>query len=73
MTHIVAPQSRELRDRFEDDIEEVTAVPVLRSVLFRRLTHFETIAADKSHWGSQRISWDGFRNIEMHGTMIETP
>ncbi len=68
--HIVAPQSRELRDRFGDDIEEVTPVPALRSVLFRRLTHFETIAADNSRWCSQRISWDGFRNIEMQGTRI---
>jgi hypothetical protein len=34
------------------------------------LTHFETIAADNSRWCSQRISWDGFRNIDLRGTMI---
>jgi hypothetical protein len=68
--HIVAPRSRELRDRFGDDIEEVRPLPALRSILFRRLTHFETIAADNSRWCSQRISWDGFRNVDVRGTMI---
>jgi hypothetical protein len=68
--HIVAPQSRKLRDRLGDDIEQVTPLPALRSVLFRRLTHFETIAADNSHWCSPRISWDGFRDVTLRGTMI---
>jgi hypothetical protein len=68
--HIVAPRSRELRDRFGDDIEAVTPLPALRSVLFRRLTHFEIIAADNSRWCSERISWDGFRNVDLRGTVI---
>lgn len=68
--HIVEPESRALRARFGHDIQEVISLPSLRSVLFRGMTDFEAIEADDSHWRSPRISWDGFRNIEVRGTEI---
>jgi hypothetical protein len=68
--YIVEPESRALRGRFGGDIQQVISLPLLRSVIFQDATNFTSIAADNNGWRSPRISWDGFRNIEVHGTEL---
>jgi hypothetical protein len=62
---VVDPEKRAVRDRIAGSIEEVISLPSLGSVIFRGLTDFTAIKADNSGWLSPRISWDGFRNIEV--------
>ena len=38
--------------------------------MWQGLVDFEIIKADDSGWRSNRISWDGFRNVEVHGTEL---
>jgi hypothetical protein len=65
---IVDPERRAVLDRMAWDTEQVISVPSLRSVIFQRLTDFIAVGADNSGWLSPRISWDGFRNVEVRET-----
>jgi hypothetical protein len=64
---IVDPERRAVH-RMAWDTEQVISVPSLRSIIFQSLTDFIAVGADNSGWISQRISWDGFRNVEVHET-----
>jgi hypothetical protein len=66
----VDPERCAVIDRMAGDINQVISVPLLRSVVFQRLTDFIAIRGDNSGWYSPRISWDGFRNIEVHETEL---
>jgi len=68
---VVDPENRAIRDRIAVDVEEVIPLASLGSVIFRGLTDFTAIKADNSGWRSPRISWDGLRNIEVHGTELQ--
>src|SRR5258707_1083864 len=50
------------------DIKQVISIPSLGFVIFQGLIDFIAIGADNSGWLSPRISWDGFRNVEVHET-----
>ncbi|WP_156162860.1 hypothetical protein [Bradyrhizobium sp. LTSP857] len=63
---IVDPEHRVVRDHFASDIKEIFPLPSIGSIAFRRLTNFIALKADNSKWDSPRISWDDFRNIEVH-------
>ncbi|MBK3659934.1 hypothetical protein JJE66_01515 [Bradyrhizobium diazoefficiens] len=63
---ILDPERRIVLDRIAGDIKQVISVSSLGSVVFQRLTDFIAIRDDNSGWHSPRISWDGFRNIEVH-------
>jgi len=63
--YVVKPENRAVRNRIAVDIEKVIPLPSLGSVIFQGLTDFTAIKADNSGWLSPRISWDGFRNIEV--------
>jgi hypothetical protein len=67
---VVDPDSRTIRNRIARDVEEAIALPSLGSVIFRCLVDFEMVKADNSGWRSPRISWDGLRNVEVHGTEL---
>jgi hypothetical protein len=64
-TWIVYPDNPAVRNRIAWDTAEVIPLPSLGSVIFQGLTDFTAIKADNSGWRSPRISWDGFRNIEV--------
>lgn len=66
----VDPERRAVVDRMAGDIEQVIPVPLLGFVVFQRSTDFIAIGSDNSGWDSPRISWDGFRNIEVRGTEL---
>jgi hypothetical protein len=65
---IVDPERRAILDSIAWDTDQVFSIPSLRLVIFQRLTDFIAIGADNAGWLSPRISWDGFRNVEMHET-----
>ena len=67
---IVDPETRNLRDRFGGQIEEVFPLEELKSVIFRSITDFRAVTVNNTNWRSPRISWDGFRNIKKHGTEL---
>jgi len=62
---IVDPERRAVLDRVSFDVNQVIPVPSLRSVIFQGSTDFVAIRADNSGWISPRISWDGFRNVDI--------
>jgi hypothetical protein len=68
--HIVDPDQRVLRRTFSRGIEEVIPILALNTIVFRSIIDFESIAADNTGWRSARISWDGFRNINVSGTEL---
>jgi hypothetical protein len=67
---VVDPQSRTIRECIAHNVEEVISLPSLSSVLFRCCIDFAAVKADNSGWRSPRISWDGLRNIEVHGAEL---
>ncbi len=68
---IVDPESRTVRDRFGYDIEAVIPLPTQGSLVFQGRTDFRAVRADNSSWRSSRISWDGFRDIQIHGSELK--
>lgn len=62
---IVDPERRVILDYVARDTNQVFPVPSRRLVVFQRSTDFIAIGADNSGWLSPRISWDGFRNVEV--------
>lgn len=67
---IVDPEVRGIRERIPGEIKGFMALPSLNSVLFWGFTDFSAIKADNSRWLSPRISWDGLRNMQVHGTEL---
>jgi hypothetical protein len=70
MACVVDPENRIICHNIACDIEQIIPVPPLGSIVFRGLTSFTAVNADGSEWRSPRVSWDGFRNIEVHETEI---
>jgi hypothetical protein len=64
---IVDPESRTLRARLAGDIANVFSVPALELILLQGFVSFHAVKADNTEWHSNRISWDGFRKIEISG------
>lgn len=67
---IIDPEHRAVRAHIASDIKEVFPLPLIESVAFRRLTNFTALKADNSRWDSPRISWDDFRNILVHDSVL---
>ena len=65
---VVDPENRKIRHRIARNVEQVIRVPSLGMVVIPDLTDFTAINADDSGWQSERISWDGFRNIKVSNT-----
>jgi hypothetical protein len=64
-------EGRTTRDRIaRGDVTAVIPLPSLDLVIFQRLVDFTAVRTDGSGWTSPRISWDGFRNIKVHETVL---
>lgn len=66
---IIDPDTRKIRKQFAS-VWNIFSVPALDLVVLQGLVDFQAIKADDSGWCSNRISWDGFRNIEIRGTEL---
>jgi hypothetical protein len=67
---IIDPDSQAIRDRIAGDVQNVFSVPTHGLVVFQGLIDFRAVKSDNSEWRSHRISWDGFRNVELRGTEL---
>jgi|SRR5579872_2293022 len=61
--NVVDPENRHIRQHIAGQVNQTIIVPSLATVVFPTLTDFVAVKADNSGWQSERISWDGFRNI----------
>ena len=61
--NIVDPENRDIRQHIAGQVNQTIIVPSLATVGFPTLTDFVAVKADNLGWRSERISWDGFRNI----------
>lgn len=64
---IVDPEKREIRQYLAGHVDQIISVPSLGMMVFPDMTDFVAITADNSGWRSERISWDGFRNLKVLG------
>jgi hypothetical protein len=67
---IVDPETRKIRHRISGQVEQAIRVPSLGLIVVQCLTDFIAITSDNDGWRSERISWDGFRNIEIDGAEL---
>jgi hypothetical protein len=65
---IVDPDARSIRQYIAGNVENIIRVPSLGSILIQNMIDFIALKSDNTSWRSERISWDGFRNIEVSGT-----
>ncbi|MDE5465600.1 hypothetical protein [Bradyrhizobium sp. CSS354] len=64
-TCIIDPEHRAVRDHIASDTKRAIAVPALGLIVFQGLVDFSAVRSDDLRWISPRISWDGFRNINV--------
>lgn len=67
---IVDPDNQTVRAHVPGDVKNVFPIPALELVLFQGMVDFHAIKSDNSEWCSNRISWDGFRKVEVCGTEL---
>jgi hypothetical protein len=67
---VVDPENRTIRLPIAGNVDQIICVSSLGMVVFPNLTDFVAIKADDSGWQSERISWDGFRNLKVRGTNL---
>ena len=60
-------EKRDIRHYLARHVDQVITVPSLGTVVFPNMTDFVAISANNAGWRSDRISWDGFRKIEIDG------
>lgn len=68
---IIDPGTRKIRKQFAERVWDVLSVPALDLVVLQGLADFQATKTDDSGWRSNRISWDGFRNVKVHGTEVQ--
>ena len=64
---IVDIEKRYIRKDLAGHVDQVIAIPSLGMLVFPNMTDFIAITADNAGWRSERISWDGFRNLKVLG------
>jgi hypothetical protein len=70
-SYVIDPELRAMRDGTRwDDIADVFPLQQLGLVVFQGLVDFAAVRSDNSGWISPRISWDGFRDIKLHGSEL---
>ena len=67
--YLVDPEDRSKRDYLGGDIITAIVLPEF-GVLFGNGIGFEAIGPDGPLWKSDRISWDGVRNLEITGQTL---
>ena len=64
---VIDPENRQIRQRLAGHVDQTISVPSLAMMVFPNMTDFVAIAANNAGWRSERISWDGFRNLKNSG------
>jgi hypothetical protein len=67
---VIDLEKRAIRDRIGGDITAVIPSPALGLVIFQGFVDFTAVRANGTGWVSPRISWDGFRNIKVHESVL---
>lgn len=65
--NVIDSENRQMRRHIAGHVDQTISVPSLGMVVFPNMTDFVAIAANNVEWRSQRISWDGFRNLKVLG------
>jgi hypothetical protein len=69
--YVVDPTREDLRNAFGGAIVNALRHPTRNAlVLNHQDLDFEAIGSDGRLWKTRRISWDGFRSIEVEGTTV---
>jgi hypothetical protein len=68
--YVVDPVTRELVHTLAHGIQHFIELPHLQAIVFSEGVDFEAINRDGIWWTSPRISWDGFRDIRLAGTVL---
>ena len=63
--NVIDPENRQVRQHIAGHVDQTISVPSLGMVVFPNMTDFVAIVANNAGWRSERISWDGFRNIRI--------
>ena len=69
-TCIVDPEHQAIRDRIASDTGRVIPLSSLGLIVFQGLVDFSAVRSDNLRWTSPRISWDSFRNTDVHETKL---
>lgn len=68
--HIVDPTSRQCSATFGAQIQSAFEIPDRKMIIFGNGLWFEAIDASGLVWRSDRISWDGMRDITIDGLTL---
>lgn len=68
--YVVDPSNRAKREYFGAQIEMALEVPELNSVVFGNGLWFESLGPEGWRWRSERISWDGMRDLRREGLRL---
>jgi hypothetical protein len=68
--YVVDPDDRNKREYLDASIETILPVPELGILVFGNGLWFEAVGTCGFAWGSQRISWDGMKELRREGTML---
>jgi hypothetical protein len=67
---VIDVENRKIRHHVASQVEQVIRIPALGMVVIQNLINLIAITFDGSGWQSERISWDGFRNLKVCGTEL---
>jgi hypothetical protein len=69
--YLIKPDTRSLASTFGGAIEGVVQYEARRSLVFNHQgLRFESLGPDGVQWTSRRISWDGFGDIVVRGSIL---
>lgn len=69
--YLIEPDTRSVAATFGGAIEEVIRHEPRRALVFNHQgLHFDSLGPDGIQWTSKRISWDGFRDIAVSGSVL---
>jgi hypothetical protein len=68
--YVLDAEGHNLVAHFEAGIEQILLVPESGFVLLGNGLWFEALGPTGTVWRSQRISWDGMRNVSLAGTVV---
>jgi len=66
----IDPTTRSLVSVLGSNYEDIILVPSLNSIVLSDGLRLENYSSTGPIWKTRRLSWDGLRNIKIHGTAI---
>lgn len=69
-TCIIDPEHHVIREQVAPDTQLAILVPTLGLIVFQGVVDFSAVGSDNVRWTSSRISWDSFRNINVHDSKL---